>query len=262
MDRSAMYVFWAAISASVAAHGAVSSVVPSPTGIPIETRATTITVGWVATVNSAGAIYSAQGTFVAPDGKVLGTTSNVLSHSLTDAGSAAFVETIVVPETIAVKAHLLGHETIAYQRKFSDGRNEVLSSTDLHIATPGGSANVRFSNTTPGQSYTSFDVYRLPLAFDTNAPVASVMIGDRLAAKVKVGYTAGGILDASWQVAGPNATEYRVLASVNQFLDATGEVVLQSPALPTSAKGVYMVRLQVTTPSLRFHEPEIRYVVK
>jgi hypothetical protein len=262
MDRSAIGMFWIAISASVAAHGAVSSVVPSPTGIPIETRATTITVGWVATANSADVIYSAQGTFVAPDGKVLGTTSNVLSHSLAAAGSAAFVETIVVPETVAVKAHLLGHETIAYQRKFSDGRNEVLSATDLHIAAPGGSANVRFSNTTPGQSYSSFDVYRLPLSFDTNAPVANLTNGERLAAKVKVGYTAGGILDATWQVAGPDADEYRVLAPVHQFLDATGEIVLQSPALPTGTKGIYKVRLQVTTPSLRFHEPEIRYVVR
>jgi hypothetical protein len=244
------------------AHAAISSVIASPNSAQVDvTRASSVTAGWIIKGVANGTVQSKQVVFRNEAGKIIGTVNQPLSASLNATGDATLTDTVVVPESVVVKVHLGGSTKFVYERAFSDGGAEVARHITLHIIASAGTGLRRAVN--PDGSTNSFDISRLTLSFE-KSPVAVIRRGDKLSAKAKVAYSSTGILNAAWQVAGPNPgdqPEFRSLGTINQLTDKSGEIVFQSPVLPAFAEGVYVVRFDMTTPALPFDVPEIRYVV-
>jgi hypothetical protein len=250
------------------AQAAVTSVICSPNGAQIDvSQKTQITVGWIVSSSASGTVTSAEGVFKTADGKVLGSVSTPLNAALPAKGNTSFVESIVVPAAIAVKVHLMGDKQLFYERRFGDGKGEAAGRMILNIAAEAGT-NLRIRHfSDQAATITYFDVSRMTLVFEPDAPLATVKVKSDLKAKAKIGFTSSGILVADWEVAGPdpgNNPNFRKLNDIDQLLNsdgAGGQLTLVSPALPTDAKGIYLVRFNVTTPHLPFDAPEIRYVV-
>jgi hypothetical protein len=264
MKRLLAFVLFLALLASAAARAAVSSVAVSPSAYPVDVSGTTVVpVTWLVVTSGGGTVQSAPGQFETEEGKVLGTAGEVLSQSLTGPGRALLTESLRVPDMVAVRAHLMGHQTIYFRRVFDDGSGNATGGLALRIAA-GANAKLRLSGANADVSPNSFDIDHLRIAFDKNQPFVTVARGAPLTVRASIRYASSGFIYASWEVAGPNpgtSPRFRALTSINQLLDTPSEAVFTSSLLPTDEPGMYLVRLEVTTPALSYDEPEIRYLV-
>jgi hypothetical protein len=244
------------------ALGAVSSVVASPSGVQAElSRATSVNVAWIVNTTGPGTIGSVHGTYRTDDGTALGTGGASLTKTVSEASAVTLMETIQIPQNVIVRAHLTGKTFVVYERNFGDEENPVAGSVMLFIIA-GGGASRSTSTAIPG-SERAFDVSHFALGFGDGAPVLHATAGDAPTVKAKARFTANGIVDGAWQVAGPNpgvSPQYRILSPVKQIVDGT-DVIFNSPALPTNKPGLYYLRLEITTPAITFEAPVIRYFV-
>jgi len=112
---------------------------------------------------------------------------------------------------------------------------------------------------------TSFAITRLALTFDDRKAATIVERDSRLTMQAEITFSGNGLLQATWEVAGPNPDgnnpQYRVLGHVQQSLAGRDMATAKSPHLPTSSAGVYLVRLRITEPATALELPVIRYNV-
>jgi hypothetical protein len=232
------------------AHAAITSVTTSPNAALVAlTRVTTVNVGWNAVSNSGGTVSSTQGVFRTPTSTVLGTVSHPLTRVLSGAGTATFSEAVMVPADVSMRARSLGFSHLLYERSFNDGGGAGMGSITLHLAS---------------ETAATFSISRIALSFSDDTPVIIVERGAKLSAAAAVGYTGSGMVEAVWELAGPNpATEpkYRTLLVTQRALSGGDQATLKSPELPTDSTGMYLVRLNITAPKLGIEEPVIRYSV-
>jgi hypothetical protein len=215
------------------------------------TQTTSIAIGWRVTTGGAGSVtlVSAQGRFRTPGGSLLATVASPLSRTITGPATATFFESVLVPADILTRAQREGHDHVVYERSFTDGV-AAGSQVVLRIVT-GNIAN--------------FGISRALLVFDDDAVLRIVSGGATLTAKAQVAFTGNGLLQGVWEVAGPNPNsvkpEWRTLSHVLQGLTGAESTVLTSPALPTRAGGVYLVRLRIAAPDVAFEIQPLRYQV-
>lgn len=234
------------------AGAAVTAVNATPGSAEVAlVQATLIATGWRVTTDSAGPVtlVSAQGRFRTPSGSLLATVANPLSMTITGPATAGFFESVLVPPDILTRAQREGHDRVVYERSFTDGA-AAAGQVVLRIVT-GNLAN--------------FGISRALLVFDNDAALRIVSGGAKLTAKAQVVFTGNGLLQGVWEVAGPNAAgvkpEWRTLSQVVQILTGAESTVLTSPALPTRAGGVYLVRLRIAAPAGAFEIQPLRYQV-
>jgi hypothetical protein len=267
------YLAWAAALTSGAVHAAISQVVTSPTSGQISlSENVPITIAWgVATTG--GTITSPQGVFRSLNGDVLATITQPLKKSV-GAGMAVIPETVRVPETVSIKAKIMGFTDIVYERAFNDGSGTTAGVLPVHIAT----------TTSPG-----FSISSVAFSFNDNTPLTTAPRGSKLSAQARVVIASNysGIPNApnptaveagtgttatinirvngTWEVAGPNPDlknpNFRPLAEVNQSITGAEPLILKSPNIPTDKTGMYLLRIDFTTPSLEFDEPIVRYYI-
>jgi hypothetical protein len=263
MNQYIRCLFLLAAFASATAHGAVSGVASSPSSAQADFgRSTPVSVAWIVSGVKAGTISSTKGVFRTDTGDVLGTVEEQLSKSAASPEGTTLTETVLVPSSVVVRAHLMGLTQIRYERSFSDGNGPASGSMSLYIIA-GTGVNKTATTGIPG-SDRKFDLSHLSISFSDNGLVASVDAGDTTSAKAKARFTANRIVSATWEIAGPNpgkAPTYDTLATVSQMVEPDRDTYFNSPALPTDKAGVYLLRLTITTPAVEFDEPVLRYVV-
>lgn len=245
---------WALILPNVTASGSVNSVA---LGQP-----TVVTVVWVVTRQTDGnggncgaTVSSTVGTLRGGiDGTpLLGIPTTLTQTQLCPSAPLAstpftFTETIVIPADAVRRAQLLG--SLSYTRNFDDGFGGNTGALGLLISS---------SATGP------FGVVREALAFDNGAPARVLTLNEPLGAVAELTFSGTGLLQAQWEIAGPESTSgtpvFRVLSQVRQYLISGDTHVFRSPPLPTDAAGLHFVRLRVTDPTPGFEAPVIRYFV-
>lgn len=238
------------------ACAAITSIIPTPgsTNVPLG-GSTSVAIVWnVFTVNGPF-VSSPSGTFrISATGPTLGTVTHLLTKpaAASRTSSVTFSEIILVPADVIYRAHKLGVSSFGFFRDFQDG--------DGFSGTPQG---ITLNITTP--SAAGFGLSRLALLFDNGAPVRLLGLNEPLHALAEINFTGSGLVQATWEVAGPSSTAgqpvYRPLTSVRQYLVGGNKQVLRSPGLPTNSSGFYLVRLRITDPAPGFEQPVLRYFV-
>jgi hypothetical protein len=116
-----------------------------------------------------------------------------------------------------------------------------------------------------GGSSGLLNISRMALKFDTDEIVRVASQDEKLKAIAELNYNGTGLFDAVWEVASPSSTRgtpvFAPLWVMRQYLGAGRNAILQSPHLPTSQTGLYMVRLRVNQPGVSFEYPVLQYQV-
>ena len=242
----------AMLASALSAKAAVTAVAPVPSSSMVSlSQATTVSVYWNVTTNTAGpiTITSSSGEFRSAGGVLFGTVSQPLQIALTGPATQGVSETVLVPADVVVRAQRSGASELRYRRSFSDGvalNGEIV----LNIGTSAGSG---------------FGINRMTTSF--RGGKTSVIGGrtERLRAYVELGHTGSGLVRGVWEVAGPDpdrSPKWRTLATVSQSLAGSVEGTLESPVLPTTTIGLYLLRLRITEPAVTLDAPVIRYTVQ
>ena len=202
-------------------------------------------------------VSSPNGVFFAPDNSVLATVNKPLqlTKNVTVSGATtfSFTESVFVPQSVIQTAQKKGFSSFAYARQFTDFPDNSTQSGSVVFTITGGSAA---SELTFRRAEMEFDDGRTSEIIDTNSTLKAHAI---------LSYNGTGLLDYSWEVASPPSTQgqaiFVTLTTRRQYLLAGQKVVLQSPKLPTSREGEYLVRLRINQPTVNFNLPILRYAV-
>lgn len=250
------------------ARAAVLSVSPVPAARPVAVgQATGLSVTWTvvrgeascnSTVTSSAGLLRAN----SPAGPLVLGVPTALSQTRAcdpDIGTSTFVftETVLIPADAVQRAHRLGATNLVYVRSFTD-----LSSwgnNGISVAT--GAVNLPIV----GAAAAGLSVSRQALYFDDRSPMRVIGRGEGLQALAEIAFSGSGLLQATWELAGPTSTAgepvYRPLATVREHLAVGERKTLKSPPLPTDSTGLYQLRLRITEPATTFESPVIRYFV-
>ena len=241
---------WSAISPPP-----TSFVQPASIMIPLGQPAA-MTVTWIVSTSQFGAtISSSSGQFrIANLLVALHTVNTAVSAVAPLAGNSATVyitETVLVPPEISILATRSGLTQLVYERTFSDGT--------------AGTAAISTGIQVGGSGAGPFSVSRIALAFDDGAVVRVVPDKSRLRAAAELTLAGSGFLKGEWEIADPGSTSgipiFRQWQPVMQGAGGSEKVKLTSPDLPTDMPGLYMVRLNVTSPPPSFEPPVLYYYV-
>ncbi len=232
-----------------------------------------VTVAWTVSDTSTQPIGSGSvtiqstfGTFVHPTtGAVYGTTPGFLSKTSSTfcfsvcpsvpcfcnaTTTVVFVDSIIVPRDIAVRALKDGLSTLGYRRTFTPAGTSSTGAVLLSLGSPSSS---------------SFGISGEILSFDNGSSVRILPRNNAIHAQAELGYNGTGLLQAVWEIAEPATTSgtpiYRPLLQVSEYLTLGDTKTFKSPALPTTGIGLYLVRLRVIDPIVPFTTPAIRYFV-
>jgi len=255
-----LYAFGVLVLIALPVQAVITSVTTTPTqiNVPID-RPTTLTVVWNVTESGApGApitISSASGEFRDSEfgNLLLGTVNKTISTVFAPAGRTEVVrisETLVIPAALIQRARSLGLGSFVYVRTFSPFATDTT-----------GSITFRISSGAAG----GFGINRLALTFDDGSAVRVVPVKTPLHVQAQVSYTGSGLLQGTWEVAGPGSTAgepvFRPLRTLRQHLIAGDSQTLAGPDLPTDVSGFYLARLRLTDPLPGFEPPTLRYFV-
>ncbi|MDP2834061.1 MAG: hypothetical protein Q8Q28_12375 [Pseudomonadota bacterium] len=233
--------------AQVAPTVSVLSVVPSRVYVAAD-RAGTFTVTWQVRSSNGTWVRSTDGSFEPS----LGTVPMTLYQGTTAGATVMFTENVRVPLAVIQKALVAagGRSSFTYRRNFSDNLE----------ASGFGEATVVLT----GAQAAGLTATRQAIAFDDNTPVRIVAPRLLLGAWSEITLSGSGLVEGVWEIAEPPSTSgqavFRTLRVVRQFAQGGG-LRLDSPALPTAAPGLHLLRLRLTQPLPGFEAPEIRYFV-
>ncbi len=202
-------------------------------------------------------VSSSNGVFLAPDNSVLGTVNKTLQATkmvaVMGATTFAFTESVFIPQSIIRSAQKKGFSRFTYTRQFTDSPDNSNQTSSVNFTITGGGAANELS------------IRQVEMEFDDTRISEVIGINSILQAHAILSYNGTGLLDYSWEVASPPSTQGQVifvtLTSRRQYLLAGQRVILQSPNLPTSSTGEYLVRLRINQPAQNFNLPVLRYAV-
>jgi hypothetical protein len=229
------------------------------------TSSTTVQLVYNMTVNNAVlatspvTVSSTQGVFRngCTGGTVLRTVNTAISSTKNAVASAAtftLSEPVQIPIDLVRAAQAAGFDQIAYVRTWTDTGTQVPTIVPFCATFPITSS-----------AAAAFAVTRVALSFDDGAPVRIVDPKARMHAQAEIRFNGSGLLQASWEVAGPTSTAgeafFRTFGTVRQYFAGGDKMTLASPDLPTETSGLYLVRLRITDPLPDFEQPVIRYFV-
>ncbi len=199
-------------------------------------------------------VNSSSGAFRAPDGSSLGTSTRRLQATrilINGTTTFSLSEPLVIPQSVIRQAQKKGFGRFNYVRQFSDGQSTGTATASFTI-TGGGAAG-------------ELSVRRVEMEYDDGRISAVLAPRSEIRARAVVSYNGTGLLEYSWEVAGPPSTQgepiFVPLVSRRQYLLAGDQVVLQTPLLPTGQSGDYRVRLRINNPAPGFKLPVLRYAI-
>jgi hypothetical protein len=175
-----------------------------------------------------------------------GRTLYTLGEPLTQSGSGPFIfpESLSIPAAQVSSWLAQGLRRVLLLRTFSDpvgGGNA--EATMVLLLSDSALASSRDASTG------ALAVQGLRLEFETGNNLALVDLDSELKARLTVIHSGTGLLEGRWQIAEPGGTEgeplFRTLALVRRNLVDNQRSILQSPLLPVSRAGKYLLRFCV-----------------
>lgn len=192
-------------------------------------------IGGQATINSS------TGSFYSTDGTLLGYTNTPIHSSrITKLRvTTLFVlnELLTVPLSIIRAAQKLKSSHVVYQRTFIDSQDATTRT-----------ASVNFQITQKAVA-SELVVNRIQMEFEGGR--TSGVFGNQsdFSALAFISYQGTGLLEYSWEIARPPSTNgnpiFFPLVSRKQYLLSGGQITLQSPNLPSTTSGNYLVRFKI-----------------
>ncbi len=197
---------------------------------------------WSVTANTSGiSVRSDYADFeLDPGGAPLQTVPRPVAGTVVG-GTARIADGVQVPASVVYQVLAAQQNTFYMHRRFMPlgGSNGVDGYIPIRIV---------------GSNAGPLSLARVSLRFSDGSRRRVVGVEHPLRALATVNYTGGGLLQAVWEVATPPGTSgqaiYRPLLFVRQYLMPGGQALLQSPPLPVSMAGRYVVRLRVESPAL------------
>lgn len=201
-------------------------------------------------------ISSPNGRFIDSVGTVLGINNTVLSKSIIP-GRGLFVnETLRIPRKVLHTAYKMGLTQITYVRAFTD-----CPAADCNNLIP--EPSITFNLT--GSAGATFGITDYKLRFDTDSVSSVFGQGESHKARAYINVTSTGTIRGAWELATPSSTAgtpvYRTLKIIQRQLTGSAVNVIDSPALPTRAPGIYLLRFRFVDPLLPGAIPTIQYAV-
>jgi hypothetical protein len=195
---------------------------------------------------------SAQGTFNAPSGALLGTVSKMLLVQLKGTGTNPRVgsinESVRIPYSVLKRAEKLGLTTFRYNRTFAfQGACTVNSIPPL--------INIKVA----GSSSVALHVSRIQLYFANGRADIAADKNQKLPLSVDLKLYGKGFLKGYWEVDG------RILSRVYKQINHGSNLTLRVPkipGLPTYETGTHRVRFVITSPEPSISLPQAIYFVK
>lgn len=200
-----------------------------------------IAMTWQVTVDNNGdpGATSAIGTFVnATTGAPLEAIRSTVG-SQTGRGVLSFPELVTIDGAQIAAWLAQGIRRVGYRRTF-DSPGSIPRTGQL-LFTLSGSG---LEGTRDGTS-AQLQVLRMELTFASGKRIELVEDGARLLARLTVGYGGSGTLRGRWQVAEPGGGStpfFRTLGLIRETFAPVQRAVLESPVLPTHARGRYVLR--------------------
>jgi hypothetical protein len=229
------------VSLAICSNGyAAINVTPSSASLVRGQASTATFLYQLSRASAFGTTTSTNGTFLLPDGTIIGTNPFSLIINQT-AGSGTAAETVVMAPAMIEQVVKSGNTSFIYRRTFTNGDT---TSVRVYITTDAAA---------------TFGIKRVELYFDNRrAEITVPKHFPHLTASADIRYTGSGILDGYWEVDG------RLIARVNQLLLFGSSVTLRTPelpAMPTFDPGSHIVRFVVTTPVSSLPVPALVYFV-
>ena len=204
-------------------------------------------------------ISSTEGVFFGPSGKTfLGNSSRTLRQTRQLIGDMnttfIFQESLIIPQTVIRNAQELGFNQIIYVRTFQDnpGATSLANSVTFSISASGSVGNV--------------SLRQIQMEFDDKRTSAIISANTQLKANAIVSYQGTGLLEYRWEIATPPSTigqpVFVPLITRREYLMSGGQKTLNSPELPTTIAGTYLLRLNVLQTNPQFEMPILRYFVR
>lgn len=197
--------------------------------------------------SNSGVFTTASG--IAP-GTVLGSSINTsVSISCNDVTGCNTTTEIPfnIPADVLTDAQTLGVSTIFYRRTFADAITSLAGSVQINLTFPPPPPPPTAPIVNNPQSVLS--ITRESLRFSDNSTRKLIETKTKISAVAELKYTGSGLFDAFWEYVSPlSATGrliYTPLYTVRRYLGVGGRVILQSPPLPTSTTGQYILRLRI-----------------
>lgn len=202
-------------------------------------------------------ISSSVGEFYAVNGELLGrSTTPIQSSRLTQLrATTLFVlnESLTIPLSVIRAAQQAGSSQIIYQRSFVDsqGANIRTAAVSFQISS--------------GTIASQLLVNRIQMEFDDGRKNGVFGNQATFSASAYISYQGTGLLNYTWEIASPPSTNnvpvFFPLISRKQYLLSGGQITLQSPALPSTTAGNYLVRLKIAGIRNSENIPTLRYTI-
>jgi hypothetical protein len=188
--------------------------------------------------------------------QVIATNNLSLSASIVPGQAGIAVETLLIPQDVAIRALKSGVDRFFYERIFT-------SNVDIDPDT--ARLTCRFGSSAFGL----FSIGQVTLYFDNQRGEETVQQGATdLHAFAEVHYNGTGLFEATWEVSEPlqegEAPLFRVVETVKTYLTYGDRILLRTPpvpGLPAQVRGQHFVRLRITSPPSGFNLPVITYFV-
>mgnify|MGYP000144414261 FL=1 len=202
-------------------------------------------------------ISSPGGSFYSTDGTLLGQINTAIQSSrlaqLRVTTLFVLNESLTVPLSIIRAAQKSASSNVIYQRSFIDSQDGTTTT-----------ASVNFKITHKAVA-SEFVINRIQMQFEDGKATGVYGNQAEFSASAFVSYQGTGLLEYSWEVASPPSTNatpiFFPLVSRKQYLLSGGQITLQSPSLPSTNNGNYLVRLKVGGIDNRDRLPTIRYII-
>lgn len=206
-----------------------------------------IAVLWQVTVDAVGdpGAVSAAGTFVnAITGAPVAPSVPTSIGSPVGRGVLSFPELVTIDGDQIAAWFRQGIRRVGYRRTFVSPGS--IPRTGQLLLSLSGSALEGLRDGTSAQ----LQVTRMELAFNSGNRIEIAEAGSKLAARLTVGYGGSGTLRGRWQIAEPGGGSrpfFRTLALVRETLAPVQRAVIDSPQLPTHARGRYVLAFCLDT---------------
>ncbi len=213
-----------------------------------------VPVRWTAEFSPRGGarsltLRSTGGRFLAPNGTVLGTFSDVITRPGVGNGTLNIAETVTVPTAITIRARRAGISSIFVERTFSDGYTTKTAQVRLALVGAGGAG---------------FHISRVDLHFEDFSRIKVVDGGSDVIAVADLSTRGSGLLEAAWEISTPTGGApvlFRTVKLVRQYLGGAGRKRIESPPLPVFQPGLHVARLRISRPAPFDEPPMVRYYV-
>ncbi len=173
-----------------------------------------------------------------------------VAGSLSAAGSGPFFfnETLTLADDLVQTWVSKEIKQVVIERVFSDPVDGSKTMAAMAV-----SINSNALTAARNASESVLRVQGLRLEFDNGVNLALIDLNAEIKARLTLSYSGVGLLEGIWQVAEAGSTDslplYRTLMLVRENLSGSQRATLQSPALPSSRSGKYLVRFCVTGPA-------------